>query len=82
MAIPTEARQSPRRRVLDTALIRFGDCSVGCVLRNFSDTGAALDVNPESFVPNYFTLIVVRQNKILSFNVIWRKRARIGVAFC
>jgi hypothetical protein len=78
----SEARQSPRRRILDTGLIKFGDCSVDCVLRNFSDSGAALDVNPESIVPNYFTLIAVRENKILSCNVIWRKGARIGVAFC
>jgi PilZ domain len=82
MAIPTEARRSPRRRVLDTGLIKFGDCSVGCVLRNFSDSGAALDVNPESIVPNYFTLILVRKNRILSCSVIWRRGRRIGVAFC
>jgi PilZ domain len=82
MTTPTEARQSPRRRVLDTGLIKFGDCSVGCVLRNFSDSGAALDVNPKSVVPNYFTLILVPKNKILSCRVIWRRGGRIGVAFC
>jgi len=82
MANWTEARQSPRRRILDTGLIKFGDSSVGCVLRNLSDSGAALDVNPQSIVPNYFTLILVRKNRILSCNVIWRKGARIAVAFC
>ena len=78
----TEARQSPRRRVLDTGLIRFGDYSVPCVLRNFSEIGAALDVGLQSFIPDNFTLIVVPKRRIISCNVIWRKGARIGVSFC
>lgn len=78
----TEARKTPRRKVLDTGLIRFGDLSVSCVLRNFSDTGAALDAVPLSLLPDQFTLIVVRKKKIYSCNVIWRKGTRVGVSFC
>ena len=43
--IPTadvELRKKPRRRVLYTGLIRFGDVSVSCVIRNLSEIGAAL----------------------------------------
>ena len=78
----TEARQSPRRRVLDTGLIRFGDYSVPCVLRNSSEAGAALDVGPGNSIPEKFTLIVVRRKKIYSCDVIWRRGKRIGVSFC
>jgi PilZ domain len=78
----TDARKTPRRKVLDTGLIRFGDFSVACVIRNLSEIGAALDAAPQSFVPDQFTLIVVRKKKIYSGNVIWRKGTRVGVSFC
>ena len=76
------ARRNQRNRVLDTGLIRFGDISVCCVLRNLSETGAALDIGPESLVPDRFALIIVRKKKTYSCNVIWRKKTRIGVSFC
>jgi hypothetical protein len=76
------ARRNQRNRVLDTGLIRFGDISVCCVLRNLSETGAALDIGPESLVPDRFALIIVRKKKTYSCNVIWRKGTRIGVSFC
>lgn len=77
-----DARKTQRGQVLDTGLIRFGDISVPCVLRNVSETGAALDAFPQNFIPDQFTLIVVRKKKIHSCSVIWRKGARIGVSFC
>jgi hypothetical protein len=77
-----EARKTPRHKVLDTGLIRFGDFSVPCVIRNLSDIGAALDAAPQTFIPNQFTLIVVRKKKIYSCTVIWRKATRVGVSFC
>jgi hypothetical protein len=78
-----EATKAPRRRVLDTGLIRFGDLSVCCVISNFSDAAAVLDVSPQSLLPDQFTLIVVQKKmKIYSCNVIWRRGARIGVSFC
>jgi hypothetical protein len=80
--IDLEARRNLRQRVLDTGLIRLGDLSVCCVLRNLSETGAALDVGPECLIPDRFALIVVRKKKIYSCAVIWRKGPRIGVSFC
>jgi hypothetical protein len=55
---------------------------VACVLRNFSEIGAALDAGVKDFIPDRFTLIVVPKKKIISCNVIWRKGTRIGVSFC
>lgn len=77
-----EARKTPRRKVLDTGLIKFGDFSVPCVIRNLSEIGAALDTSPQTIIPNQFTLIVVRKKKIYSCTVIWRKGTRAGVSFC
>lgn len=76
-----EARKTRRRQVLDMGLIRLGDMSVSCVLRDLSEAGAALDVGPQSDIPDRFTLIVVPNKKIYTCNVIWRKGRRIGVAF-
>jgi hypothetical protein len=68
-----EARKASRRPVLDMALIRFGEMSVGCVIRNLTDTGAALDVGPQGDIPDQFTMIVTTKKKIYSCNVVWRK---------
>ena len=76
-----EARRAKRRQVLDMGLIRFGDMSVTCVLRDLSEVGAALDVGPQRGIPDQFTLIVVPKKKIYSCNVMWRIGGRIGVTF-
>jgi len=80
--VHTEARDTPRRKVFDSGLIRFGDFSVPCVIRDLSEIGAALDAAAQSFVPDQFTLIAVRKKKIYSCTVIWRKGTRLGVSFC
>ena len=76
-----EARKANHHHVLDMGLIRFGEMSVGCVIRNLTEAGAALDVGPQSDIPDQFTLIVVAKKKIYSCNVVWRKNRRIGVSF-
>lgn len=69
-----------RNPSLDNALIRFGDLSFCCVVRDIAEDGAALKVDPQSSVPDRFTLIVPR-NKTYSCKVIWRKGGWVGVAF-
>ena len=81
MTIIREARRVRRRQSLDLALIRFGDMSISCVVRNLSDAGAALEIGPQTGIPDRFTLIVVPEKKIYSCNVAWRKGRRIGVSF-
>jgi hypothetical protein len=76
-----EARKAKRRAVLEMGLIRFGDMSMCCVLRNLSEAGAALDVGPQRGIPDQFTLVAFPNKKIYSCNVVWRERRRIGVAF-
>jgi hypothetical protein len=76
-----EARKARRGRVMDLALIRFGAMSVGCVVRNLNDEGAALDVGPQTDIPDQFTLVVIAKKKIYSCNIVWRKDSHIGVSF-
>ena len=42
-----EARKTQRRPALDMGLIRFGEISMSCVLRNVSEGGAALDIGSQ-----------------------------------
>jgi hypothetical protein len=76
-----DVRKTARCRVLDTALIRFGDISACCVVRNLSDHGAALDIGSQRGIPDQFTLIAMSEKKIYSCSVVWRKHRRIGVSF-
>jgi PilZ domain len=75
-----DRRKAARSTVLDAALIRFGDVSVCCAVRDLSEGGAALNIGKQTGIPDQFTLIVPR-GKIYSCTVIWRKGRRIGVSF-
>jgi hypothetical protein len=68
--IDLDARRVTRRQALDTALIRFGETSACCVVRNLSERGAALDVGSQIGIPDQFTLIIPKM-KIYSCNVVW-----------
>jgi hypothetical protein len=77
-----EARTTQRRPALEMGLIRFGDISATCVLRNnVSEGGAAFDIGSQVGIPDQFTLVVLLQKKIYSCNVIWRKERRMAVQF-
>lgn len=54
-----EKPRPPRHRVLKAASITFGGGSaIDCIVRNLSDTGAALEVASPVGIPNEFVLIV------------------------
>jgi hypothetical protein len=80
--IDLDARRNQRNRLLDYGLIKFGDMSISCAIRDVSKGGLSLDVGSYVGIPDQFTLIVVAEKKIYSCNVVWRKGRRIGVAFC
>ena len=61
--INLDARKAQRRRVLDTGLIRFGDMSISCAIRNMSNGGLALEVGSQVGIPDQFTLFVVAEKK-------------------
>jgi hypothetical protein len=50
-----EARTTQRRPALEIGLIRFGDISATCVLRNnVSEGGAAFDIGSQVGIPDQF----------------------------
>ena len=76
-----ERRDKARHRVLKAGTIEFGGGAIDCTVRNFSDTGAALDVTSPVGIPERFTLFIQADGTHLRCTVVWRKERRIGVRF-
>jgi hypothetical protein len=76
-----EHRIAARHRVLKAGTIEFGGGGIDCVVRNISDTGAALEVTSPVGIPERFTLVIAQENVAKPCRVMWRKEKRIGVAF-
>lgn len=77
----SENRRSTRLRTLKGALIIFGSTpAIDCVVRNMSETGALLLVNPIG-IPEEFTLVIKPEMRKRACQIAWRSTDRIGVRF-
>lgn len=76
-----EKRLQSRRRVLKPASILFGGGSIDCVIRNQSETGAALDVVSPLGIPIEFSLMEAGSDTGRRCFVVWRKEKRIGIRY-
>jgi hypothetical protein len=75
-------RAAQRQRVLKTAVIEFNGGTIDCVVRNVSETGAALEVESPVGIPSDFNLLISGDRiKRHHCQVVWRKEKRIGVTF-
>jgi hypothetical protein len=74
-------RVASRRRVLKAGSIEFGSSAIDCIVRNLSETGAALEVVSPLFIPDHFTLAVPTEQLRRPCDIVWRKQRRMGVAF-
>jgi len=74
-----DKRISARNRVLKVGTIEFDGSSINCMVRNLSNTGAALDLSDPDSVPEYFTLVMLAEGLRLPGQIVWRKGKRIGV---
>jgi hypothetical protein len=76
-----ENRRASRQRVLKAGTIEFDQAAYSCMVRNLSDTGAALDLPNAKDVPSDFRLVTDYGRVMLSCRVVWRKKNRLGVVF-
>ena len=83
MALPMlpHRRKAPRRRVLKTGSIEFGDTAIECTVRNMSAMGAAIEVVTPLFIPDRFTLFIQSEQSRQTCRIVWRTGRRMGVAF-
>ena len=78
-----DKRKTHRRQLRYTAWISLGPKKLqGCVVADVSDSGARLDVENSTTVPDSFVLLLSASGKPKrKCRVIWRKGAQIGVEF-
>jgi hypothetical protein len=76
-----EKRDTGRNRVLKSGAIEFNGGAIDCVVRNISETGAALDVASPVGIPEHFILAILPDGSRHRCRIAWRKDRRIGVAF-
>jgi len=74
-------RAAPRQRVLKSGVIEFNGGTIDCVVRNLSQTGAALEVATPVGIPAEFNLLMSGDRAHQHCKVVWRKDKRIGVRF-
>jgi PilZ domain len=75
------SRAALRQRVLKTGTIEFSGSTIDCVVRNISETGAALEVATPVGIPAEFNLMISGNIAKRPCRVVWVKDKRIGVAF-
>ena len=76
-----DKRNAPRRRTLKAGMIEFGGGAIDCTIRNFSNTGAALDVTSPIGIPDRFSLVLPADGLHMPCHIVWRREKRIGVIF-
>jgi PilZ domain len=74
-------KASAPRRGTGYGTIEFNGGAIDCVLRNLSDTGAALEVASPLGIPAALNLLISGQRTTYPCEVRWRKENRIGAAF-
>jgi hypothetical protein len=74
-------RVAPRQRTLKAGTIEFSGSTLDCVVRNISDTGAALEVASPVGIPAEFNLMISGNIAKRPCRVVWVKDKRIGVTF-
>jgi hypothetical protein len=76
-----EQRTAACGRALEPAVIEFHGRTISCLVRNLSESGAALDVTGPGEIPDRFTLALPFEGVTHRCSLIWRREMEIGVSF-
>jgi hypothetical protein len=76
-----EKRKHLRAEINESAYVSSGGSVMGCVVRNISLEGAAIDVENPAFVPQRFRLIMANDSSVRECRVAWIQNKRIGLTF-
>ena len=78
----SDHRGSQRLRTYKGGSIIFGvAAAIDCIIRNMSETGAALEVESPVGIPDEFGLLIKPEYIKRNCRVVWRAASRIGVQF-
>ena len=76
-----EKRKHPRTEIHEPAYVSSGGSVMGCVVRNISVEGAAIDVENPAFVPPQFRLVMASDSSVRECRIAWIQKNRIGLTF-
>src|SRR5215470_20386683 len=77
-----DRRASARDKVLYGGVVEISDTStVDCVVRNFSETGACVELHSATSIPREINLTVARKDRSYLAQMIWRQANLVGLAF-
>jgi len=80
-----ERRRQPRTEINEPAYVSSGGFVMGCMVRNISAEGAAIDVENPAFVPQRFRLVMASDSasdsSVRECRVAWIQKNRIGLTF-
>lgn len=79
-----DRRRSPRRNVVENAWIiekKGGWSLLDCTVRDLSEGGAKLQIDPALEIPSHFDLLLGNDLAIIPVRIRWRRRNFLGVEF-
>jgi len=72
----------PRMRTFKSGLIAFNRAGgITATVKNFTETGAMLEVPSIVGIPDEFTLVIAADHFKRECKIVWRQQTRIGVRF-
>lgn len=79
----SDRRQAARRTCLLSGSMRFitRDSTLGCRIRNLSETGARVQVTNSYWVPDRFELEIAHHDIRVPAKVVWRTAEELGIRF-
>ncbi|HWL19599.1 MAG TPA: PilZ domain-containing protein [Bradyrhizobium sp.] len=78
-----DRRQSVRDKVLLGGVAEIPEigATMDCVVRNFSERGACVELSPSANLPDEINLTIKRKGRSYLARMIWRQADRVGLAF-
>ena len=78
-----DRRESVRDKVLFGGVAEISDrgTTMDCVVRNFSDRGACVELESSAKLPDQMRVMIARKGRSYLARMIWRQANRVGLAF-
>jgi hypothetical protein len=78
-----DRRQNVRDKVLLGGVAEIPEIgsTVDCVVRNFSESGACIELNASANLPDEMNLTIKHKQRSYLARMIWRQANRVGLAF-
>ena len=77
-----DRRASARDKVFYGGVAEINDsATMGCVVRNFSEGGACVELDSAARLPHEIKVTITRKGRSYLAEMIWRQANRVGLAF-